>query len=65
MKMASQLHKKGSGAYSIYETIQQSPNQQNLAAKKSVYGLADASVYYYVKIREELCKVGGRLFKLD
>ena len=62
--MASQLHKKGSGAYSIYETIQQSPNQQNLAAKKSVYGLADASVYY-VKIREGLCKVGGRLFKLD
>ena len=62
--MASQLHKKGSGAYSICETIQQSPNQQNLAAKKSVYGLADASIYY-VKIREGLCKVGGRLFKLD
>ena len=33
--------------------------------KKCVYGLADASQYWYLKVREELCKLGARSSQLD
>ena len=32
---------------------------------KCVYGLGDASRYWYLKVREELCKLGARPSKLD
>lgn len=32
---------------------------------KCVYGLADAPRYWYLKIKEELCKLGGRVSKYD
>ena len=32
---------------------------------KCVYGLADAPRYWYLKVREELCKLGGKPSKLD
>ena len=32
---------------------------------KCVYGLGDASQYWYLKVREELCKLGARPSKLD
>ena len=33
--------------------------------QKCIYELADASQYWYLKIWEELCKLGGRPSKLD
>ena len=32
---------------------------------KCIYGLADASRYWYLKVREELCKLGAKHSKLD
>ena len=32
---------------------------------KCVYGLADAPRYWYLKVREELCKLGGKPSRLD
>ena len=36
-----------------------------LKIKKCVNGLAEASCYWYLKVRQELCKLGGRLSKLE
>jgi len=33
--------------------------------QKCVYGLADASRYWYLKVKEELCKLGGKPSKYD
>lgn len=38
---------------------------KNLKPKKCANGLAEASCYWYLKVIEELCKLGGRLSKLE
>ena len=33
--------------------------------RKSVYGLADASRYWYLRVREELFKLGAKISSID
>ena len=49
----------------ICTSSKSSQHQQIWKLRKCIYGLADASWYWYLKFREELIKLGARPSQLD